>query len=555
MPTLIEQIADWAVRIQDKDVPERVKAKARLQQLSVIAAIAAGARHDIGKKVLAGLELWASPGKCTLLPEGRRLDLLSAIYGNASLSLALDYDDYLFCGHTGHSAVCVSLAVAEREERSLAEALLSQIIANEIEGRLGAAIVIGPHNGQTWSPIHLAGAAAVTGRLMGLDARRTAHAMAIALYQPTYVLFPGFMGPDSKATTAATPAVTGTRAALLAAAGATGPLDILEHPQGFLKRFSFVETSFFLSGLGLSWVTDTLACKIYPGCAYIDTTVDGVLALRREYEKAAGKPPAPEDVLDVRVDASLLTVEMDRLSRAGGAFDPLNPVSINFSIPGNVALALLHGRLTAADLSESSLRANAARILNLSAKVRLRHDWQLTLDLMAALDKTLNLRRALRQIGWRRLLAARKKIRDHYNHSIGLSRDDFRQYAVLLARACRRPSFLILRKQSRSAPVVSDHRPYDFGECPLDRFSMPFAARVTIRTRDGQRLTCCRTHPLGGPGREWPETCRLIAEKLVRETGVDLAGKTMEGWIADGPQKPDLPVRNFLERFGKNTIE
>ncbi|MEW6078517.1 MAG: MmgE/PrpD family protein [Thermodesulfobacteriota bacterium] len=528
MATLIEQIAEWAIGLQETDIPERVKAKARLQQMSVIAAIAASARHDIGLKILAGLKRWASSGKCTLLPAGKRVDLLAAIYGNAALSLALDYDDYLLFGHTGHSAVCVSLAVAEQEERTTAEALTAQIIANEIEGRLGAAIVIGPHNGQTWSPIHLAGSAAAASRLMGLDARQTAHALAIALYQPPYLLFPGFMGPDSKATTAATPAVTGVQAALLAAAGATGPLSLLEHPQGFLKRFSFVDTSFFISGFGRAWVTDTLAYKIYPGCAYIDTTVDAVLALRQEYEKTAGKALMPEEVTDVRVDATLLTVEMDLLSRTGGSFDPLNPVSINFSIPGNISLALLNGRLTTDDLSEASLRANAGRILELSAKVRLRHDWQLTLDLMAAMDRTLNLRKAVRQIGWRRLLAARNQIRGNYNHPIGLSRDDFRQYAGILFKIALKLPKKLLKKSPATPFSLAGHRPYDLGDCALEQFTMPFASRVTIRTRDGQILTRCQALPLGGPGRDWHETFRLVEEKLTRETGAAFAGQSLE---------------------------
>lgn len=545
----IRKIADWLVGLGDRDIPERVKSRARLQRLSTIAAISAGSRHSIGRKMLAGLARWMSPGKCTLLPQGRQVDLLSAVYGNAALSLALDYDDYLFSGHTGHSAACVSLAVGEQEERPSEEALIAQIIANEISGRLGAAIVIGPHNGQTWSPIHLAGAAAAASRLMGLNAEKTAHAMALSLYQPTYVLFPGFMGPDSKATTAATPSVTGVQAALLAASGATGPLDILDHPQGFLKRFSFVDTSFFLSGFGRAWVTDTLAYKIYPGCAYIDTTVDAVLALRDDYEAATGKQLIPDEVLDVRVDATLLTVEMDRLSRTGGNFDPLNPVSINFSIPGNVALALLHGRLTAADLTEEALRTGANRLMRLSAKVHLHHDWGLTLDLINALNKSLDLRRAVKHIGWKPLLAARDRIRQNYGHSIiGLGREDLRQYAALLLKAGHQLPAAMLKRRAGVNRPIADHRTYDLGQCSLDQFTMPFAARVTIHTRNAGRLTRCQTIPRGGPGRDWQETCRLVEEKLFRETGRGFPPGLMENQrIEPVHHAPGLSVRDFMK--------
>ena len=74
---------------------------------------------------------------------------------------------------------------------------------NEVGGRLGAALFLGPHNGQFWSSIHCGSASVAAGVALGLDAERLAHALAIALYQPPYGLWPGFMGPDSKLLTAA----------------------------------------------------------------------------------------------------------------------------------------------------------------------------------------------------------------------------------------------------------------------------------------------------------------------------------------------------------------
>lgn len=63
-------------------------------------------------------------------------------------------------------------------------------------------------------------------RVMKLDATRTAHALAIALSQPNYALYPGLMGCKAKLITAATPAVNGLQVAQLAAEGLTGRLDV-----------------------------------------------------------------------------------------------------------------------------------------------------------------------------------------------------------------------------------------------------------------------------------------------------------------------------------------
>src|SRR5256884_5552637 len=92
-------------------------------------------------------------------------------------------------------------------------------------------------NDQLWSFIHVAGAALAAGRLLGLDASRMGHALAIALYQAPRATVPGFMAPDSKLLTAAEPTLAGVRAARLAAAGVTGAVDALEHAEGFLTGF------------------------------------------------------------------------------------------------------------------------------------------------------------------------------------------------------------------------------------------------------------------------------------------------------------------------------
>ena len=42
MPSLIERMAEWATSVKLEDVPERVQQKAKLQTLSMLAAVYAG---------------------------------------------------------------------------------------------------------------------------------------------------------------------------------------------------------------------------------------------------------------------------------------------------------------------------------------------------------------------------------------------------------------------------------------------------------------------------------------------------------------------------------
>jgi len=195
--TICEEIAEWAVGLRPEDLPASVRERAELQALCVAAGRTAG-------------EEAAAPFSA-VAPEGP----VGEVYRSAAASIAHDWDDYLFMGHTGHSAVPAAAAFASDPER----ALVAQVAANEVAGRLGAALFLGPHNGQFWASIHCASAAIAVSVGLGLDAPSTAHALAIALYQPPYGMWPGFMGPKSKLLTAAEPAAVGARAALLAAVG------------------------------------------------------------------------------------------------------------------------------------------------------------------------------------------------------------------------------------------------------------------------------------------------------------------------------------------------
>jgi len=186
--TIIREMAAWAAGLRYQDIPERVLAKARLQTLSVLAAVHSAAATGPGRVILETAREWAGEGPCSLIPSAGKSSLAGAVFAATALSVAQDYDDYLLFGHTGHSAVLVPLLLGEKLGSALEDVLTAQVIANELEGRLGAAVLLGPHNGQTWSFIHLLGAAAAGAKLLKLNAEQTAHALAVSLYQPTYVL-------------------------------------------------------------------------------------------------------------------------------------------------------------------------------------------------------------------------------------------------------------------------------------------------------------------------------------------------------------------------------
>jgi 2-methylcitrate dehydratase PrpD len=468
--TIAEKLGAWIVSA--REFPDRVRQRARWQAGSVVAAVHAGMTSAPALAVLETVKKRAHAGKCTVFPTGEKLALEDALTIQSALSMALDYDDYLFMGHTGHSAVLASWAIAEELGLGGKELLEAQIVANEIAGRVGASVVLGPQNGQAWSFIHAAAGAALGARLYGLSATQAAHALAIAMYQPTFTLWPGFMGGDAKVLTAAGPTLTGVQAAQLAAGGLTGALDILEHPKkGFLASFSFAALPDAFDGLGEEWVTDTLAFKKYPGCAYIDTTMD---ALFDALAHAGGAK-----IESVDIDAGVLTVEMDNLARDHRS-DRLEPVNINFSIPQNVAIALVAGRHGPRELTRAFLDANDARIRELAGRVTLRHDWAMTGETFRAFASVLRPRLGAGDIA--------------------------RVIAGFLGQrtGSRRLGALHLRQAFQKIPP----------RVPLKDFRMVFPSQVTLHTDRGD-FQARRDVPSGAPGAG--DEAAVVAAKLRAE--------------------------------------
>lgn len=223
----------WLAAQRWTTIPEPARRAARVQILNMVAAAHASAGSKEVRDLLTAMPSGA--GGATVLATGQRAAPADAAFVNAGFSMAQDYDDIIWIGHTCHSAVFAALAVAEAEGKSSQDLIGAVVVANEIAGRIGGSTFFGPLNGQMWTFIHLVGGAAATAYLLGLDAEKATHALAIALSQPPFALQPAFFTPTSKFLAASIPTQIGIQAAYYARVGMTGALDILEDKKGFWK--------------------------------------------------------------------------------------------------------------------------------------------------------------------------------------------------------------------------------------------------------------------------------------------------------------------------------
>jgi 2-methylcitrate dehydratase PrpD len=482
--TLTERLGAFATGMHLEDVPERVRSFARSQVLSQLAAARATLGHPLGRRLV---EAFGNP---------LQSDAKAAACCLGMLTIALDYDDTLYAGHVSHSTVGVPVAYAGLlglDGRRFLEAVLA---GNECASRVVAGATLGSFRGQTAAYGHLVGATVARMRAQGASAERTSAALALACSLPPHSLAPAFFGGDGKALTATVGIRAGLDACDAAAAGLNGAADILEHPDGLLATFADVPLpDAVVESLGSRWHTETLSIKLYPACAYLDSALDAAVQVHGDIEAAlrvgphddphggltAGQlsvEPVASGIEEIVVRCSLFTFGMDIRSRSY-IDGPTSPISgLQFSVPYPVAVALLSGAFTPADLA--SPRIDDPVVWDLAKRVRVEHDPDLTRNAVLA---TAPLGEALRQAGPRA--------------SAWLARLGGEEDAAALLRAAGRP-------------VASfEHATKEIG------------AVVEVRLTNGRTLTRSVPTPLGASGPSTRRDHPTLARGKFLATGGD----------------------------------
>lgn len=539
----ILKASEWITSLTFEDIPEEVVRLATLQMLDIIAAIFAGSRTLFGAPVKRALERTATPGPCTFLPDGQRLSAMDAIYLHSALANTIELDNLIFMGHVGQSAVTAPLALGEMFGADSRAVLLSQVAACEVAGRMGAYFAIGPQQGHMRSYLHRVGGAVAASKIMSLDRDTTARALAIALAMPEFPLYPAAFSPDTKVLCTSAPSVEGVRAAFLAAEGIEPALDILEHPAGFRSYFTHLPTLPDVWGqLGETWSLHALSSKIYPACAYAQGPLEATFEIIEKHGVQ------PEDIVRALIEAPITTLTMEFLSvpHAGAG---ISPVNTNFSTRRSVAAALVNGGLETDFFTREIFESKKADVENLTAKIKMSHSWQQSVDLVKGLDRALSNPGEPGVFGMSQTQKTFGKFKESMGSRPLLGPGDIPRIAKLPAsdrryllqrfwRAYRRRIPLFLKFQQR--PLVSFEK-------DLSRFQFRQSGKVMLTLKNGQQLSAFCRIPRGFAGHE--NRRKDIESKFIREVsgviGNDRAEKALQA-ILGLPNRPFRDIVNAL---------
>lgn len=337
---MTRDVATWAATVSIDEMLPEVRAAAQAACLDTIGAILAGAPEPVTRIVADALAEDSARPAASQLGGRLRTSVEGAALLNGTSGHALDYDDVSrsLYGHPSVVVLPAALAVAEAR-RASGRALLEAYVAGvEVLAKLGRVAGAG-HYQAGWhatSTLGTLGSAAAAGKLLGLDAGRLAHALAIAASESSGSR--RNFGTMTKPFHAGHASRCGVHAARLAERGMTGETSVLEAPLGFFALFApgavLPEALAETLGRPYELVSPGLSVKRYPCCYETHRAAEGVLELVAGYEIRPG-------------DVARATVAVPR-----GALAPLislrprTGLEGKFSMAYVVAAAICDRRLT-----------------------------------------------------------------------------------------------------------------------------------------------------------------------------------------------------------------
>ncbi|MEX2632216.1 MAG: MmgE/PrpD family protein [Tistlia sp.] len=352
-----------------EDLPAALRHEAKRSLLNFFAVAFAGSREIAVETALGLLQEFAGPPQAAIVGRPERTDLATAAFLNCASANVYDFDDThpRTVIHPTAPAAAPLLALSHRQRVSGPALLHAFVLGAETECRIGNAVSPG-HYRRGWhitATCGVFGAAAASGKLLGLDAQGLLWALGNASAQSSGLVETlGFM---AKSLGVGNAARNGLLSALLAERGFDGPARPLEGPRGFLQVMGeAADPSEITGALGERWELLDNTYKPYPCGVVLNSVIDGCLALQ-----ARGDCP-PEAVESVTLHGHpLLRQRTDRPDVATGR-------EAQVSAHHAVAVCLLFGAAGLAQFSDAAVRD--PRVLALRRTVSIVDDAEIPVE-------------------------------------------------------------------------------------------------------------------------------------------------------------------------------
>ena len=283
---LVEQFAEYAIKEQASQLPAEVIHHAKRAVIDWYACLLPGSIVVPAILLEQAFAEDLDRGNARLA-SGRRATLRAAALINGAASHSVEFDDiYRDAGyHPGSPTISAALAAAQAHGASGEQFLRGVIVGYEISTRIGEAVM--PSHYKYWhttGTVGSFGAAAAVATILGCNRVQFAHALATVGTFASGLQQAFRSQAMSKPLHSGHAADVGAMAAMAAARGVTGALDIIEGPVGFGAAMSVKpDWTKAVKGLGVDYHITQMTFKNHGCCGHNFAPLDGVLHLQKTH--------------------------------------------------------------------------------------------------------------------------------------------------------------------------------------------------------------------------------------------------------------------------------
>ena len=327
-----KRISAFVSDLRWADVPESARTAARRTAANVVGLSVGAANAPAADAVVAAASDLGLRGEARLLGRAERLAPPWAALLNGLTAHLEDFDDtYLPCIlHPGAPIVPAALAAAELAGTGGRDLMTGVVAGVEVASRLGDCLWPS-HFDRGWhvsGTVGHIGAVCAAARVLGLDAGRTAAAIAVAATQAAG--HTAQLGSMTKAFQVGRAAADGLEAALFAEQGFTGPTEPLAGRRGMAALMADDADWAPVNDLGARWLVEFNALKPYSCGIVSHPVIDAGRELR-------------DHVTDAGQVASVVLEVHPRVLDVMGITDPTTGLQSKFSVYHCFAVGLVCG--------------------------------------------------------------------------------------------------------------------------------------------------------------------------------------------------------------------
>jgi 2-methylcitrate dehydratase len=334
---VVDDLAGFVVGAEPADLSGPPRALLKRNVLDSVACAVGSLDGELIATIREHTKQFGGAPTATLVGGGRA-SVDQAAFFNAVLVRYPDLlDTYLTVGGLCHPAdnFGAILAVAEHVNASGADFLLALAVAYEIQCRFSAQVPV-MARGLNHALQLAMSVAAGSAKLLGLDAERTANAIAAAAADN--VSLAAVHAEPVSNWKGISPAITGMRAVyttMLAARGVTGPKSLFEGPQGLVQLFD-QPIDFHTADRALTCVEQTYL-KQYCSLIHGQAIIDAILAIRSDNDLRG------EDVARVTLEVFQGAYDFAGGGDYGPKDHPRTKEQADYNLKYLAAVALLDG--------------------------------------------------------------------------------------------------------------------------------------------------------------------------------------------------------------------